>query len=1016
MIQVFNRLETGDAFTNVDVFLTALTSQGVSNIIPPVRDLMMNQTFKIISPKFSQFMTSNWTDWLSMKLVPLLPSVTAEIFLNVTSYMNCNNYPIIVNSLNSIGPALSSSTQAAIFNSILQHLTGLNGLSCYVGGSFFVFLKNTFLSSEFPDLSIFLSLIPANRQKELVGSISPEEITEFLNRPNTVKNGSDLCTLLSIYNQTIQYLQTADVDQWFNVNLAHYLPYLSSPLISPAELTSASCLSYKKLVSVLGNNYNFSKTDFTPADMYNSIKAYLTSSSKNCYSYFSLLFYCNIPRCYSSSDPNPNSTAWFTNYIGPFITFLTINDLQSFVPDTQIGVFAANPDNLQLFNTSVIAANVTVYYVTQLYNQNPNFNPLSLPGQLLCAAPGFAFVTLGAKDSESILNTINSLCRPINPEVTAVILANIPTLTSTIIQSLGNESISLTEGQISSAPSAVINSSLATLSTVTGWNQGQANAIVQSITNAGFKISSGAALETLGTLIGGVSTATMSSIPSSQLLTVSQNPTFVNNILTAPEVLQETFVQKLVSLDPVKAVVNVPDALATYIPAMTLTSVNFVNVSIIYNKLWNQNQVTEHTHSAWPCPTRVSHLFLVSLPVSILQGITSTSLRNYPVLKARQVVKACRPRPGRSKVPLQESQLTSMYSYVKDDTSMTFSDFHPDMLLYYDYGKVQNCTSYFIFLGGADFSIPSSILNRPRILFKNAQTCLGISGFSLNKTRVDILGNMTCTLNSSYIQNSDPLIIEKLKNCGDLTDSQVSGIQTLLFSGNTNYGNPSTWNLQTLKQLGPLPLYLNQDFWNKFSFTEKKIFLPSFMSALRAKNTPITKLQRLFTASKQNFRRRRDTGCTAGYITDTTIADQSFILNYTSTQFDLCLNVTVLINNLAAITQIVVDPSMEMVILNKLNQAYPSGLGDSVVQLLGFTSRVANVSEINSWNITSLDTLASLMNSVNGAWTSDQSNAVIMRYLSVAGNTLGTAELNAISSNLCSLNISVRGNITEDSL
>ncbi|KAK1803203.1 hypothetical protein P4O66_021718 [Electrophorus voltai] len=188
------------------------------------------------------------------------------------------------------------------------------------------------------------------------------------------------------------------------------------------------------------------------------------------------------------------------------------------------------------------------------------------------------------------------------------------------------------------------------------------------------------------------------------------------------------------------------------------------------------------------------------------------------------------------------------------------------------------------------------------------------------------------------------------------------------------------------------------------------------MSALRAKNTPVTKLQSLFTASKQNFRRRRDTGCTAGYITHTTIADQSFILNYTSTQFDLCLNVTVLINNLAAITQIVLDPSMEMVILNKLNQVYLSGLGDSVLQLLGPTSRVANVSEIKSWNITSLDTLASLMNPVNGAWTSDQSNAVIMNYLRVPGHTLGLAEINAIMSDICSLNTSALNNITAENL
>uniref|UniRef100_A0A4W4GE12 Lipid-binding serum glycoprotein C-terminal domain-containing protein n=1 Tax=Electrophorus electricus TaxID=8005 RepID=A0A4W4GE12_ELEEL len=499
----------------------------------------------------------------------------------------------------------------------------------------------------------------------------------------------------------------------------------------------------------------------------------------------------------------------------------------------------------------------------------------------------------------------------------------------------------------------------------------------------------------------------MSSIPSSQLLTLSQNPTFVNNILKAPEVLQEKFVQKIISIDETEAVVNVPNELATYIPRVLLASLNTVKISVVNQKNWNQGQAVV---LFGPVASATSNL--------ILQGFTSTSAQALPVQKVIQLVHACRLRPGRSKVPLQESQLTSMYTYVKNDTSLTFSDVPPDMLLYYDYEMVQkvNCSLYFSALGRADFSVSSSFLNRQKILFNNAQTCLGISGFNLNKTQVAILGNMTCTLNSSYIQNSDPLIIEKLKNCGDLTDFQVSGIQTLLFSGNTNYGNLSTWNLQTLQQLGPLPLYLNQDFWNKFNFTEKKIFLPSFMSALRAKNTPVTKLQSLFTASKQNFRRRRDTGCTAGYITDTTIADQSFILNYTSTQFDLCLNITVLINNLAAITQIVLDPSMEMVILNKLNQVYLSGLGDSVLQLLGPTSRVANVSEIKSWNITSLDTLASLMNPVNGAWTSDQSNAVIMNYLRVPGHTLGLAEINAIMSDICSLNTSALNNITAENL
>ncbi|XP_076839514.1 mesothelin-like protein [Brachyhypopomus gauderio] len=338
------------------------------------------------------------------------------------------------------------------------------------------------------------------------------------------------------------------------------------------------------------------------------------------------------------------------------------------------------------------------------------------------------------------------------------------------------------------------------------------------------------------------------------------------------------------------------------------------------------------------------------------------------------------------------------------------------MLLYYDYGTVQDCNSYFIFLGGADFSIPSSILKRQHALFNNAQTCLGISGFSLSNSQVGILGNMICTLDSSYIQNSDPLIIEKLKNCGDLTASQVTGIQTLLFSGNTPYGKSSTWNLQTLEQLDPLPLYLNQDFWARFTSTVKKTFLQSFIPALRTKKTPVTKLQNLFTACNSNLRSRRAAGCTTDEITEAIITDPSFPHFYDSTQFDLCLNVTTLTSNLAAITQKVVDLGMERVILNKLNQAYPSGLGDSVLQLLGSTSRVADVSEIYTWNITSIDTLSSLMNPTNGAWTSEQVDAIIMVYLSVAGQTLGSAELNAIGSNICSLSVSVLNNITADNL
>lgn len=37
-----------------------------------------------------------------------------------------------------------------------------------------------------------------------------------------------------------------------------------------------------------------------------------------------------MPRCYNSNDPELNSTAWFAEYIGPFMPFLSLGDLQTF--------------------------------------------------------------------------------------------------------------------------------------------------------------------------------------------------------------------------------------------------------------------------------------------------------------------------------------------------------------------------------------------------------------------------------------------------------------------------------------------------------------------------------------------------------------------------------------------------------------------------------------------------------------------------------------------------------------
>lgn len=51
-----------------------------------------------------------------------------------------------------------------------------------------------------------------------------------------------------------------------------------------------------------------------------------------------------------------------------------------------------------------------------------------------------------------------------------------------------------------------------------------------------------------------------------------------------------------------------------------------------------------------------------------------------------------------------------------------------------------------------------------------------------------MLGNLACAANKDFILNSDPEILENLKNCNDLSDGQIQAIETVLTKGTSKYG------------------------------------------------------------------------------------------------------------------------------------------------------------------------------------------------------------------------------------
>ncbi|CAL8331825.1 unnamed protein product [Merluccius merluccius] len=1017
------------------------TIMGQEDMFPsPVRSAMLQVVFDRANLSDPGVSNAEVLLWLHNRLRPLLVELSpihVAPFFSVVAERNCSTEQDAVRILNSTQSTLSDTTQKDIHDHIIQLLREPTPLRCYEPNqSFYGFLNGWFLDFQYPNLTTFLSLMPESRQLELVNSLPTSHLGDLLSRPDTVDDEANLCLIYNLYTNTPVFLETetlpdmvrpqtlrcvwptalssterSEVNAWFDRRLPNYLDFLTKDLLTSTATQNASCLAFQKLVSTLAL-HNFAAADFNRQDVYDVIKSYLTSGMEK------------VPKCYDPTDPELNSTAWFAEYIGAFMPFLTLDDLNMF---GSAEVFTVNPLNIALLNL-VLPVNLTTFYTELIYLQDSNFNPLLLPVVFQCFAPGLSFVQLTADESITVLHNLTSHCTDLNPEISSALAANFgENINADAIAALGNDSISsISVGQLNSIKPQDLLANLDILSSTSDWNQGQASAIIQALVSSGMLQLNSTSLVMLGSLLVGVPSSAFSSITGTQLITASQNTAFLAHLTNAPMIVQQTFVTQIISVnnDITAVVENVPDDLATEIPPIFLvfSSVSTVVTNRVNRKKWKPAQAALFFEKV--AERMEGHENNISS--SVLQGFTCTKV--VTLSRIPNLVKACR-RRGRRRVILKETQLTCMYNQIKDEADLTsFNLYPPDVLLYYNYAQVPNnlCKSYFMELADADFSVFSDTLNFKRAeLFTNAKSCLGI-GDRLSRDNVMVLGNMCCTLEGSYIQNSDPYILENLKNCQDFTGEQVTAMETLLLSGTTIYGAPAVWSVQTLVDLEILPLYLTSNFYVQFDTRTKRRFLRFFLRTLRRNGVSRQKRRTMKRAIRKSIRgrgrvkRAADDQCTEGIITQVIIRDATFPFDYSDVaQFNSCLSATTVRDNLASITQAVDDREYLQIVLNKLREAYSasSSIPEEQVKSLGPASRTATIADISMWDITKIDTLSALMASADGEWDSDLAAAIISKYLSVPGNSLGSAELNSIGgANLCALDVSVLSNISKSSL
>ncbi|NXS56385.1 MSLNL protein, partial [Brachypteracias leptosomus] len=342
-----------------------------------------------------------------------------------------------------------------------------------------------------------------------------------------------------------------------------------------------------------------------------------------------------------------------------------------------------------------------------------------------------------------------------------------------------------------------------------------------------------------------------------------------------------------------------------------------------------------------------------------------------------------------------------------------FTRYPPDLLLFFDLAKVPGgtCREFYAWaaLGKLEL-LPRGSSQRTGLL-RGALTCLGVRSSHLSPEQLSSLGGLVCDMEPETITASDPSILENLKLCPTLVGTQRDALNAVLLRGDTVYGEPSRWDLQTLQNLGPLVLALNQTTLSLVAKAAREAFGRSIMATYssqgRSQREKSLTLLRAFMvpSSSSPARLKRSTeGCPSIPITATTVSDPLLTIYYESSEhFELCLSNEVLKANLGPLLQQLLTRDQQLVVKEKLEQIYPSGIPEEQLKLLGPLLYLYSAEEISRWMVTSNTTLLALLDPSYGKQEAPQVQQLFSRYLALGGTLTGPLLQKMGEENLCEL-------------
>ncbi|NWX64398.1 MSLNL protein, partial [Promerops cafer] len=270
---------------------------------------------------------------------------------------------------------------------------------------------------------------------------------------------------------------------------------------------------------------------------------------------------------------------------------------------------------------------------------------------------------------------------------------------------------------------------------------------------------------------------------------------------------------------------------------------------------------------------------------------------------------------------------------------------------------------------------------------------------------------LVCDLEPGSIPASHPNILDKLKLCPALTGAQRDALNALLLSGDTAYGDPSSWDLHTLQDLGPLVLALNQTTLSLVAEAAREDFRRSIAAAYisqghsqREKSLMLLRALAAASAASRARLKRSSDRCRSDPITASNIDDIIYLFPDQLDQLDACLSNEVLIENLEAVLELPIPSEASWVLKKKVDEFFQSsGIPEDQLRRLGVLSRLYTQQEISQWPLTSSDTLSALLSSSGGQWEDSQVQQLLSRYLALGGSLTGPLLQETGGRRLCNL-------------